>query len=124
METFKALRADRHRIVAAVRNREALAEFEDVQVISFDAENANLALELPDALDGLAYFPGTITLRSFRALTDDDFRRDLEINARGLERKCGIDAYVQKVERWSASPARRKLGASLPRVTALLASLL
>jgi len=86
LETLKALRADGHRIVAAVRNLDALAEFDDVQVIEFESENANLALELPDALDGLAYFPGTITLKSFRALTDDDFRRDLEINFLGATR--------------------------------------
>jgi NAD(P)-dependent dehydrogenase (short-subunit alcohol dehydrogenase family) len=39
--------------------------------------------ELPDSIQGVAYCPGSINLRSFRALKPDDFRRDLEINLIG-----------------------------------------
>ncbi len=86
LETLKALRADGHRLIAAVRNRESLAEFEDVESVEFDAEKTELQMELPEAIDGLAYFPGTITLKSFRALRDEDFRRDLEVNLFGAVR--------------------------------------
>lgn len=39
--------------------------------------------ELPEAIDGVAYCPGSINLRSFRALKPDDFRKDFEINLIG-----------------------------------------
>ena len=99
LETLKALRSDGHRIVAAVRNPEALAEFEMCRSSVLTRRMRTLRSSCQTLLDGLTYFPGTITLESFRALTDDDFRRDLEINARGLQRKGDIEAYVQKVER-------------------------
>ncbi len=86
LETLKALRIDGHRVIAAVRNRDSLAEFEDVESVEFDAEKTELQMELPEAIDGLAYFPGTITLKSFRALRDEDFRRDLEVNLFGAVR--------------------------------------
>lgn len=38
---------------------------------------------LPEHLDGLAYCPGSITLKPFQRLTLDDFRKDFEINVLG-----------------------------------------
>jgi len=86
LETLKTLRAEGHRVIAAVRHGERLAEFPDVETILFNAENPEAALVLPETINGLAYFPGTITLKSFRALKDEDFRRDLEINFFGAIR--------------------------------------
>lgn len=42
--------------------------------------------EPPESLQGAAYCPGTINLKSFRALTEEDFRRDLEVNLLGAVR--------------------------------------
>ena len=42
-----------------------------------------MELPLPDKLDGVVYCPGTINLRSFRALKIEDFRRDLDVNLLG-----------------------------------------
>ncbi len=39
--------------------------------------------DLPDAIHGAAYCPGTINLRSFRSLKLEDFRNDFEVNAMG-----------------------------------------
>ncbi len=39
--------------------------------------------ELPETINGIAYCPGSINLRSFRSLKPDDFRNDLEINLIG-----------------------------------------
>lgn len=36
--------------------------------------------ELPDELDGVVYFPGTINLKPFRSLKKEDFLEDLEVN--------------------------------------------
>ena len=44
---------------------------------------AALKAFLPEALDGVVYGPGSITLKSFRALKPDDLRGDYEINVLG-----------------------------------------
>ena len=41
------------------------------------------SMVLPDEINGVAYCPGTINLRSFRGLKLDDFRNDFEVNALG-----------------------------------------
>ncbi len=46
----------------------------------------SLATALPDVLHGLAYCPGTINLKPFPRLTDDDFLRDLQVNVLGAVR--------------------------------------
>ena len=43
-------------------------------------------MELPDAIHGVAYCPGTINLRSFRGLKPEDFRNDFEVNTMGAVR--------------------------------------
>ncbi|MCU0418100.1 MAG: SDR family oxidoreductase [Cyclobacteriaceae bacterium] len=50
----------------------------------FDAvrEDAS-ALTLPDALDGLAYCPGSINLKPFHRLTDQEFTDDFQLNVMG-----------------------------------------
>ena len=42
--------------------------------------------ELPDPVQGAVYCPGTVNLKSFRALSEDDFRRDWEVNLLGAVR--------------------------------------
>ncbi len=84
--TLHGLLADGHRVVAAVRDPEKLAATKGLQTVAFDARNASPDLVLPDVIDGLAYFPGTITLKSFRALKDDDFLKDMEVNFFGAIR--------------------------------------
>lgn len=41
---------------------------------------------LPENLHALIYCPGTINLKPFKRLTDNDFREDLEINVLGFAR--------------------------------------
>lgn len=42
--------------------------------------------EPPESIQGAAYCPGTVNLKSFRALSEDDFRRDWEVNLLGAVR--------------------------------------
>lgn len=42
--------------------------------------------EPPDSLQGAVYCPGTVNLKSFRALSVEDFRRDWEVNLLGAVR--------------------------------------
>jgi len=68
-------------VIAAARQPGPLADL-GVNVQPFDAlKPAELAL--PPVLDGLAYFPGTITLKPFHRLTADDFLTDFGVNCLG-----------------------------------------
>ncbi len=86
LATLKLLHTDGHRIIAAVRDREPLTAFEDVEVIDFDATKTDPPQLPAEPIDGLVYFPGTINLKPFRTLRDDDFQRDLEVNFLGAVR--------------------------------------
>lgn len=68
-------------VIAATRTPGLLAEV-GVSVQPFDATQPG-PLDLPPVLDGLVYFPGTITLKPFHRLTPDDFLRDFQINCLG-----------------------------------------
>jgi len=84
--TVAKLGADGHKIVCAARHPEAVATRANVTAQPFDAADRNARLNLPDSLDGLVYAPGTINLKPFRQLTDEDFLRDLEVNLLGAVR--------------------------------------
>lgn len=68
-------------VVAAARTAGPLVEL-GVPVQPFDATEA-VALEIPERLDGLVYFPGTITLKPFHRLADEDFLNDYRVNVMG-----------------------------------------
>lgn len=68
-------------MIAAARTSGTLAEA-GVSVQPFDATQPT-PLDLPPVLDGLVYFPGTITLKPFHRLTAEDFLRDFQINCLG-----------------------------------------
>ncbi|MEO1513693.1 MAG: SDR family oxidoreductase [Bacteroidota bacterium] len=58
-----------------------------VQHIAADVLTDDLkGLPLPDRIDGLAYCPGSITLKPFRSLKPEQFRSDYEINVIGAVR--------------------------------------
>lgn len=60
-----------------------------VNVLHAPCDLADPAAPLPEApasIQGLVYCPGTITLKSFRALSEADFRHDLEVNLLGAVR--------------------------------------
>ncbi len=53
----------------------------ELDVLDFDAKE--LQNQLPDALHGLAYCPGSINLKPFTRLDENDFLNDFKINALG-----------------------------------------
>ena len=63
---------------AAARSPQPLIEL-GIPVQNFDAL-APGPLELPPVIDGLVYFPGSITLKPFHRLTAEDFLNDYRIN--------------------------------------------
>ena len=80
---LKALAAGRP-VLAAVRNPAKVADL-GVPVLPFEAGEAP-SWELPEKLAGLVYCPGSILLRPFHRLSDEDFLRDFEINCLGAVR--------------------------------------
>jgi 3-oxoacyl-[acyl-carrier protein] reductase len=78
LSTARLLQSSGHTLIAASRSSDQLSSL-GIPVQTFDAENPG-TLELPETLDGLIYFPGTITLKPFHRLTAVDFLRDFQIN--------------------------------------------
>jgi 3-oxoacyl-[acyl-carrier protein] reductase len=79
--TVAQLQADGHFVHAACRSPEKLADL-GVVAQPFDAA-APGPLSWPERLDGLVYFPGSISLKPFHRLTSEDFQRDLQVNLFG-----------------------------------------
>lgn len=88
LETVRRLTASPGtRLVCAVRSPGGLAGLPGVRTVPFDAEDpGGDGPDLPGELHGFAYFPGTITLKPFHRLTDEDFWRDFQINLLGAVR--------------------------------------
>lgn len=72
-----------HLVTAAARNPAPLAAL-GIPVLPFDATAPEIdPAMLPESLDGLVYFPGTISLKPFHRLTLEDFLRDFQVNCLG-----------------------------------------
>jgi NAD(P)-dependent dehydrogenase (short-subunit alcohol dehydrogenase family) len=83
LATARLLLADGHQLAAAARNPSPFATL-GVPVVPFEAATPELdPTLLPDQLDGLVYFPGSINLKPFHRLTADDFLHDLRVNCLG-----------------------------------------
>ena len=90
-------------LAARLRNRP------DTNVVTFSRQQTGTdtttdAPEFPvieGPLHGLAYFPGSINLRPFRALSIDDFRQDYEVNLLGAVRT--IQHYLKQLQQEPSS---------------------
>lgn len=77
----KLLNDGHHATVLAREARGTRASFE-----SWDAASGALPQFMPEALDGLVYCPGTIQLKPFHRITDDEFYHEMQVNAFGAVR--------------------------------------
>ena len=75
--------AQGHQVFSASRHKGDLPS--GVTYIELDVLNDVSSLKdlLPETLDGLAYCPGTINLKPFGRLTEDDFIHDFKVNVTG-----------------------------------------
>ena len=72
--------AEDHNIIIASRTSSNLENL-NVTHLEFDVTRDDITLlDLPDTIDGLVYFPGSINLKPFRAIKQEDFQEDLQIN--------------------------------------------
>ncbi len=53
--------------------------------------------DIPDHLNGLVYCPGTITLKPFKGLKEEDWKNDLEVNLMGAVRS--VQAVLKKLKK-------------------------
>ena len=81
LATAKHLQTQGHQLHAAARSPEPL-EALGIPTQAFEAAG-EVRLELPDVLDGLIYFPGSISLKPFHRLTEADFLQDFQVNCLG-----------------------------------------
>ena len=81
LATAEFLQSQGHQIIAASRSGDRLAAL-GIPVQPFDAK-APQPIVIPGTLDGLIYFPGTITLKPFHRLTAEDFLSDFQVNFLG-----------------------------------------
>lgn len=77
----RLLLAQGNSVIAAARTAGPLEEM-GITVQPFDACQPG-PLVLPPVLDGLVYFPGSITLKPFHRLTTEDFLADYQVNCLG-----------------------------------------
>ena len=86
LEVVRLLSSQGARVQVASRSGEALAGLPAVNWQRYDVTDRNALLTLPDRLDGFVYCPGTIQLKPFGRLSDEDFQLDLEVNFLGAVR--------------------------------------
>lgn len=98
LATAELLKSQGHEILSASRSGERLAAL-GIPVQPFDALDPQ-PLDLPETLDGLLYFPGTITLKPFHRLTSEDFLHDYRVNCLGA-----VHAIQQALPALKKAPA-------------------
>ena len=90
-EITRLLSSD-HDVTVISRNAKS-EDFEDnIVVKNADVLEDDLEQHLPESIDGLVYCPGSINLKPFRSLDEDDYLSDFKINVLGAVR-CIKAAY-------------------------------
>ena len=86
MELVRLLAPTAARIDVWSRSVDDLPTGPVVRHIACDVTGSDPLPDPPDSIPGAAYCPGTVNLKSFRALSEEDFRRDWEVNVLGAVR--------------------------------------
>lgn len=76
-----------------------------VRHVDCDVTGPDALPDPPESVQGAVYCPGTVNLKSFRALSEEDFRRDWEVNLLGAvrflkscqPRLAGVDGHPASV---------------------------
>jgi NAD(P)-dependent dehydrogenase (short-subunit alcohol dehydrogenase family) len=83
--TAVSLKERGHEVWVASRNWNKTLEEHQISHISLDIQEADSSSwsDLPEKLDGMLYCPGSINLKPFQRLKEDDFLNDFRINVLG-----------------------------------------
>jgi NAD(P)-dependent dehydrogenase (short-subunit alcohol dehydrogenase family) len=90
LETKKTLELTGNRVICITRQHST-----DLPDALIGNPVTNELPELDENIDGLVYFPGSITLKPFRSLKQADFQQELEINVLGAIN--AIQKYINKL---------------------------
>lgn len=102
LEITKTLSERGHQVLVLSRTADSIGGLSGVTHQTFDVTTDEVEKTwLPESIDGLVYCPGSINLRSFRALKPEVYREDFELNV------VGAIKVLQ-----SALPGLKKNGAS------------
>lgn len=95
---LRLLQADGHRVVGlSTKDLSGVGYDEHHQVADYDKGSLPT---LPQPLDGLVYFPGTINLKPVSRLSEEEFLRDFKINALGAV--AVVQQYLQNLKNAAA----------------------
>ncbi|MCC5927897.1 MAG: SDR family oxidoreductase [Cyclobacteriaceae bacterium] len=85
LELCRRLQKDGYNVFSASRSgKPDTGAISGLEYLSYDAvDEASELKALPDTLHGLAYCPGSITLKPFQRLSNEDFLNDYTINVIG-----------------------------------------
>lgn len=94
----KRLTAEGNRVVVLSRNLNQLQLSENIEHHKFDVldQSQNLP-SFEEELDGLAYCPGSINLKPFKSLKEQDYTDDFKINALGAVKV--INQYLPNLKK-------------------------
>ncbi len=82
LEVVKTLAEQNANVYVLARTNENLPDSSNIHFQEYDVLSDE-KIDLPDALHGVVYCPGSINLKPFRSLKPDAFRADFEINVVG-----------------------------------------
>jgi 3-oxoacyl-[acyl-carrier protein] reductase len=86
LELVGLLAGSAARIDVWSRSADGLQVGGPIRHVSCDVTGPDPMPDPPESIQGAVYCPGTVNLKSFRALSEDDFRRDWEVNVLGAVR--------------------------------------
>lgn len=93
IETAKLLRSQNHK-VTGISTHENNSEFDEFYQIPAYGFNQFPVIE--GSIDGLVYFPGTINLKPFNRISEQDFLKDYHINSMGAV--AFVQAYLNQLK--------------------------
>jgi NAD(P)-dependent dehydrogenase (short-subunit alcohol dehydrogenase family) len=94
LATTRALLKQGHTVYVWARTP---SQIDGAHVILNDVTGELDLNHLPEVLDGVVYCPGTINLKPFHRLTQDDFARDWQVNVMGAV--ATLQAVMPRVKR-------------------------
>ena len=86
LELVRLLTPSADRIDVWSRSVDDLTVSGPVRHLACDFTSTDPLPEPPESINGAVYCPGTVNLKSFRAMSEEDFRRDWEVNLLGAVR--------------------------------------
>lgn len=102
LEIVKRLAKLEHNVTALSRSNDQLSNLDCVTHIPLDVTQDDITPDmLPNSINGVAYCPGSLNLRSFRSLKPEIYREDFEVNVMGAVKSISASLKALK----AASPA-------------------